>query len=116
MAEQKENIRYIVRIAGKDLDGTLSIERSTRAIRGINHRMAKNMSIAFEKKSGIVPSTKMGDLTEEQSKVLEDVILNPQNYGLPLWSFNRQKDYESGKSIHRLQTNWSFQKDRISRG
>ena len=43
MNEQKENLRYIVRIAGKDLNGSLPIMRGLAGIKGIGLRMAQNI-------------------------------------------------------------------------
>ena len=51
MAEIKEELRYIVRIANKDLDGKKPIYRALMGIKGINQRMGKIMAIKFEKKS-----------------------------------------------------------------
>lgn len=100
MAEQKENTRYIVRIAGRDLDGTKSIDRSLRAIKGVSHRMAQSIAIAFEKKSRVVYKTKLGELTDEQGKILEEILASPAVHGIPEWSFNRQNDNSTGKNIH----------------
>jgi len=110
MAEQKEEIRYIVRIAGKDLDGSLPIYRSLISLKGVSHRMAKNAAIAFEKKTGILYDTKLGKLKEDQDKVLEEVILRPQDYNIPIWSYNRQRDLESGNNIHLVSNELDFSK------
>ena len=111
MAEQKEdNTRYIVRIAGRDLDGTKSIDRSLRAIKGVSHRMAQSIAIAFEKKSQVVYKTKLGELTDAQEKILEDVLANPTAHGIPEWIFNRQNDNSTGKSIHLVTNELEFAK------
>jgi len=77
--EPKEDIRLIVRVAGIDLDGRKPIERSMSKIKGIGVRMSKNIAVAFEKSYGIPASQKTGKLSEEQSKKLEEVVLNPQS-------------------------------------
>ncbi len=110
MAEEKENTRYIVRIAGRDLDGTKSIDRSLRAIKGISHRMAQSIAIAFEKKSSVVYKTKLGELTEEQGKELEEILAHPSAHGIPEWAFNRQNDNSTGKSIHLVTNELEFAK------
>ncbi len=110
MADEKENTRYIVRIAGRDLDGTKSIDRSLRAIRGISHRMARMVAIAFEKKSSISYNKKLGELTEEQGKLLEAVLLAPKENGLPEWTYNRKRDYATGENIHLVTNELEFAK------
>ena len=110
MAEEKENTRYIVRIAGRDLDGTKSIDRSLRAIKGVSHRMAQSIALAFEKKSQVVYKTKLGELTDEQGKVLEEILANPKEHGIPGWSFNRQNDNSTGKNIHLFTNELEFAK------
>lgn len=100
MTEQKEGIKYIVRIAGKDLNGSLAIPRALTRIKGIGLRMAKNISIVFEKETGIAFDAALGKISEEQEKKLEEIVLFPGKYNLPNWSFNRQKEYDSGQSLH----------------
>src|SRR3989344_1653479 len=96
----KEDIRLIVRITGIDLDGRKPIERSLTKIKGIGVRMAKNIAVAFEKSSGISASLKTGKLSEEQSKKLEEVVLTPAKFGVPLWSLNRRNDFYTGENSH----------------
>jgi len=110
MEEKKDNIRYIVRIAGKDLDGSLPIERSLTAIKGVSQRMAKNVAIAFEKKTGVLLETPIGKLTDEQDKTLENVLLNPKANNIPTWTYNRQRDLETGENIHLVTNELEFSK------
>ena len=100
MAEQEEPFRYIVRIAGKDLNGSLPISMALTGIKGVGHRMAKNISIAFEKQSGISHDSLIGKIPEEQEKRLEEIVLLPSKFGVPAWALNRKKDYESGNDLH----------------
>ncbi|HLC92558.1 MAG TPA: 30S ribosomal protein S13 [archaeon] len=93
-------MRLIVRITGIDLDGRKPIERSLTKIKGIGVRMAKNIAVAFEKSSGISASLKTGKLSEEQSKKLEEVVLTPAKFGVPLWSLNRRNDFYTGENSH----------------
>ncbi len=99
-SKEDKDLRLIVRIAGIDLDGRKPIERSMTRIKGIGIRMAKNIAVAYEKTSGILAGQKTGKLTEEQSKKLEEVVLNPAKFGVPEWSLNKRKDFYTGKSSH----------------
>ena len=96
----EEGLRYIVRIANKDLDGTLPIYRSLMGIQGISHRFGKTAAMIFEKKTGVRYNERLGKIDEKFDKQLEDIILNPENHGMPNWILNRQRDFDSGKSRH----------------
>src|SRR3989344_8048093 len=108
MAEQKESERYIVRIAGRDLNGKLPISHALTGIKGIGARMARNIAIAFEKQSGIKYELPIGKLPEEFDKKLEEIVLAPQKFGVPSWAFNRKNDPQSGESIHFVQNELDF--------
>ncbi len=99
MAEKQE-INYIVRILGKDLDGTKKVSESLRGIKGIGHRTGGIISNKFTKENKLKNTIKLGELNNEQVKKLETIILKPQEHGLPSWTLNRQKDFETGESKH----------------
>ena len=106
--EPKEDIRYIVRIAGKDLDGKLPIERALPKIKGIGIRAAKNIAVVFEKETGKSKNTRLGKLEEEFDQKLEDIVVNPDKHGLPAWTFNRRNDVETGKTSHIIMADLDF--------
>jgi len=93
--EGKELIA-IVRVLGTDLDGEKHLEQAIRGIKGISYAMSKAVVAA----SGYDGMVKLGSLHEQDIHKIEDIIRNPQNYGIPDWMFNRRKDVESGKNIH----------------
>lgn len=92
----KDEIREIVRVAGTSLDGEKTVVRAFKKIKGISHAMAK----AICEVSALDPNTKLGSLTEEHIRGLEDVIKDPMKFGIPVWMVNRRKDPESGKDLH----------------
>ncbi len=110
MTEEKDELRYIVRIAGKDLNGELPVYRALQAVKGISHRTARNAAIVFEKETGKAFDTKIGILPEELDAKLEDIIVNPGKYGLPIWAFNRKKDIEDGSNKHLIMADLDFAK------
>jgi len=107
MAENE--IRYIVRIAGRDLNGNLPIYRALTKIRGVGIRMARNIAIGFEAKTGISAGSKIGMLSEDMDKQLEEIVLNPGNHGVPEWCLNRRKDFETGETKHQVMGDLEFQ-------
>jgi small subunit ribosomal protein S13 len=105
--ENKE-FRYIVRIVNKDLNGQHSIQRALHNIKGIGKRMAHIIAAAFEKKTGIPPQTRLGEIPEGKDKELEEIILHPSQHGLPNWSLNRRNDFETGTDSHLVMAELDF--------
>jgi len=107
MLMEKE-IRYIVRIANKDLKGNLPISIALKGIKGISHRMAKNIAMAFERETKIPSESKLGMIPETEDKKLEQIVLNPIKFGIPAWTVNRQKDLETGENKHLVMSDLDF--------
>jgi small subunit ribosomal protein S13 len=107
MADKEK--RYIVRIANKDLDGAISIERAVRSIKGISQRTARIIALNFQKESGIALDTPLGEIPENMDKKLEDIVLN-LNKIAPSWSLNRQRDPETGENSHLIMADLDFAK------
>ncbi len=102
-------VRYIVRIATKDLNGNLPIYRALEKIKGVGPRMAKNIAIAFERETKVPFYSKLGLLPEELDKKLEEIVLNPGKYGVPAWSLNRLKEFETGEDKHLVMADLDLQ-------
>jgi small subunit ribosomal protein S13 len=90
----------IVRVAGKDMDGSLPMPRALSKVKGIGHNMAQALSLVAERKLGITADTSIGTLSEEQVSQLEALIKDPLPSGIPWYLLNRNKDMETGKNIH----------------
>lgn len=103
-----EEIKYIVRIAGKDLNGNLPIFMALTGIKGIGMRMSRMLSMMFEKKYGISFETKLGTLNEENEKKLEEMLLHPEKNGIPTWALNRRKEFDTGIDHHIVMNELDF--------
>jgi len=88
--------RYIVRVAGVDIDGNLKVAYGLAKIKGVGVTLA----YALCRKLGIDPEARIGNLSEAEVKKIEEALANPQTLGLPGWMFNRRKDYETGRDLH----------------
>ncbi len=88
--------RHIVRLMGKDLDGTRNIVYALTQVSGISIRLAD----AIVKKAEIPLEKRLGLLSDVEVRRIEDVIRNIENYDLPPWLLNRRKDLGTGKDIH----------------
>jgi small subunit ribosomal protein S13 len=99
---------YIVRVIGKDLDGTKSIALAMQGIKGIGQRTGGLIAKDFRKENKIPSNKRLGELTNEEIKKLEEVISNPDKHGTPSWAMNRQKDFETGKNKHLTMNDLAF--------
>jgi len=105
---KKEEINLIIRVAGVDLDGNKTIISALTKIKGIGVRTAKNITTVFEKETGISGREKMGKVSEENARKLEEIINNPVKAGIPKWSLNRQKDIYTGEDKHLVMSDLDF--------
>ena len=88
--------KHIVRLAGRDLDGTRRVAYALTRIKGINIRLAD----AIVKKAEVPPDKRLGFLSEAEIRRIEEAISNINNYDIPSWLLNRRKDLETGRDIH----------------
>ncbi len=91
-----QEFRYIVRIAGTDIPGELSLAWGLSKIKGVGY----NFAVAVCRVLGLDPMMKIGFLSDADVERIEDAIRNPQKYGIPSWMYNRRKDYETGQDLH----------------
>ena len=92
---QYGELRYIVRILGTDIDGSLKIPYGLAKIKGIG----VNLGYAIARAAGIDPELRIGMLTDEQVRKIEEVAKNPTAYGIPSWMLNRRFDPITGKDL-----------------
>jgi len=96
MAMEGRQFKYIVRIAGTDIDGKLKLPYGLAEIKGIGYTTA----LAIARILGLNPDMRIGFLTEEEIRRIEDAVKDLTRLGLPSWLYNRRKDYETGVDKH----------------
>ncbi|MFQ5921019.1 MAG: 30S ribosomal protein S13, partial [Nitrososphaerales archaeon] len=96
--------RHIVRIAGKDVDGSRSVVVAVSEIRGVGFNFAYALLSALK----IDPGARVGLLSENDVAQIESGIRDPLKVGLPKWFLNRQKDIETGKDMHIITSDWDI--------
>jgi small subunit ribosomal protein S13 len=94
-----EELRHVVRLVGKDLDGTKAVHRALCQIKGVSFSFARAVAYA----AGVDPFRKLGTLGDEEIAKLERVLRDPLGHGIPAWMLNRRKDYVTGKDMHLLE-------------
>ncbi len=107
MTEEKQQLKYLVRIANTDLTGSKPIGYALLNIRGVGFAYA-NMACTLTE---INPMKKTGALSDKEVSALESVITNPTKYNVPTWMFNRQKDLETGDDMHLIGPTIKFVQD-----
>ena len=105
--EQKQELKYFVRIANTDLDGNKQIGNSLIKIKGISFMISNAICNAAK----IQKTKKTGYLSDDEVAKLDDVLKEPAKFKLPSWLFNRKKDPEDNADKHLLGTNLSFTQD-----
>ena len=91
--------KYIVRIAGRDLDGTCKIVEGLARIRGVGWGTA----LAICRLLGIDTERRLGELSEEELKKVEDLVYRLHEK-LPGWYVNRPRDPYDGKNYHLVES------------
>jgi len=92
----EEEFKYLVRVAGNDLDGNKKAIYAITKIDGIGKRVGR---IACEM-AGVNLEKKIGYLSDKDVQKLEKVVESFSQQTVPSWVLNRQKDYRSGKNEH----------------
>jgi small subunit ribosomal protein S13 len=98
MAEQKgknENIKYIVRLANTNLDGTRQAVYALSNIRGIGYRTAEILL----KKLNIPRNVKLGELDDNKIEEIKEAIERGYGELYPYWSLNHQRDIQTGENL-----------------
>ncbi|MGC8651806.1 MAG: 30S ribosomal protein S13 [Candidatus Micrarchaeia archaeon] len=99
-APKRGEATSIIRLAGRDIDGSLNIPRALFKIKGIGYNLANSISKVVEAKLNIPSSATLGSLSEQQISEIEKIIKDPQSAGIPVFMLNHNKDAESGMPKH----------------
>jgi len=94
----------MVRIVGNDIPGERKMIVGLTQIRGVGYMFA-NTILNFLK---INPNERIGYLSSEQIKSIENVIKNPLTSNFPSWFLNRRKDVETGEDKHLITSDIAF--------
>ena len=108
---EDESFNYIVRIAASDIDGQKRTAIGLQSIKGVG----KRVSGIIVKKANVDPAVKIGTLSDEKVKELEQLVTTYVEY-VPNWVVNRQVDYETGADMHLIGNDLDIiQKEDINR-
>jgi small subunit ribosomal protein S13 len=88
--------KHILRIAGKDIDGSKKLIVALSEIKGLGYNFAQVLIQSLN----INPSIRVGFLTENEVHEIEQAISNPTRAGVPQWYLNRKKSMDDGSNHH----------------
>ncbi|MDV3278405.1 MAG: 30S ribosomal protein S13 [Nitrososphaerales archaeon] len=99
-----QEFRHLVRISGKDLDGSKKLVVALSDVKGVGD----NFAASVVKKLGIDPRVRVGTLTEAQVHEVERALQNAATSALPQWYYNRRNDPETGETKQFLGSDLDF--------
>ncbi len=98
---EENEFNHILRVLNTNLEGKENIEIALTSIRGVGRRLA-NLVLKI---ADIDHTQRAGQLNQEQIDRVVEIMQNPEQYKIPAWMLNRQKDYDTGKDTHILSSN-----------
>ncbi len=93
-----EKFQEIIRIVGANIDGARKLPYALTEIKGVGISLAE----AIVNKAGLNPKVRAGFLSDKEVEEIENILENPTKHDVPGWLLNRQKDRETGESLHLL--------------
>jgi small subunit ribosomal protein S13 len=96
--------QYIVRIVGNDIPGERKMIVGLTQIRGVGYMFANTILSVLK----INPNQRIGYLSQEQIKSIENIVKNPSTSNFPSWFLNRRKDVETGEDKHLITSDIAF--------
>jgi len=103
MSETVE-FRHLVRISGKDLNGSKKLVVALSDLKGVGYNFAHMVTT----KLNLDPSVRLGMLSEDQVKDVEAAVANASRASLPSWYYNRRNDPQTGDSKQLLGADLDF--------
>ena len=95
--EKKHEIREIVRMLSVDIPGDRNVYTGLTRIKGVSWGLSNAVCRILK----IGRGKKIGELSEEEVKMISDFIKSPK---LPKFLLNRRNDIEEGADSHRIGT------------
>lgn len=99
-----QDFRFIVRIAGKDLQGTKKVAVALSDLKGVGLNLAHYI-VATHK---IDPKVRLGTLADSQIAEIEKSVKDIPRLNIPPYLLNRQKDMGTGANVHLIGSDLDF--------
>lgn len=96
--------KHIVRIKGKDLDGSKKLVAALADLKGVG----LNLAYAVVNALRLDPKVRLGFLSEAEINEIEKGLSDPSRIGIPAWKFNRRKSPDDGLNYHLIGADLEF--------
>jgi small subunit ribosomal protein S13 len=96
--------KHLVRIGGKDLDGSKKLVVAISDLRGVGYNFANTLVNGL----GLDPKVRIGTLDEEKIRNIEKAIQDSKITSFPSWYYNRRKDPNTGETKQLLGSDLDF--------
>ncbi|OWT33027.1 30S ribosomal protein S13 [Methanobrevibacter sp. 87.7] len=96
----EDEFRHLVRISRKDVDGNKTFEYALTDIKGIGLSLSRTIGLTL----GFDLNAKIGYIEDEDVLKIEELLKNPQKFGIPDWMLNRRNDYTTGGTVHLIES------------
>jgi len=106
--KEEEGVRGIIRLAGKDVSGHLTLKRALLRVKGIGQTTRGLVADIILKELKASPTVKVGSFDDAQIERIDKILANIQDYNVPSYLLNRQKSRESGKDEHNIMNDLGF--------
>lgn len=106
--KEEEGVRGIIRLAGKDVSGHLTLKRALLRVKGIGQTTRGLVAEIITKELKLTPTVKVGTFTDEQIEKIDSILMNIHEHNVPSYMLNRQKSRESGKNEHNIMNDLVF--------
>lgn len=102
----QEDFKHILRIAGKDVEGSKKSIIALSLVKGVGYNLAQVILQSLN----INPYLRVGFLTDKDISDVENALKNINSLGVPNWYLNRRKDMDTGTDIHLITSDLDFVK------
>ncbi|MFH1592609.1 MAG: 30S ribosomal protein S13 [Candidatus Woesearchaeota archaeon] len=100
-------IKQIIRIINADIPGGKQLSHALTSIYGVGFSFATAICNTLD----LETHRKVGTLTNEEVKKIEDAIKNPLKYKIPTHFCNRRMDVETGEDRHIITSDLKLTKE-----
>jgi len=103
--EKSRKTEQIIRFAETNIDGRQTVRVALRRVRGVSFMFSNAVANICD-----FSDKRIGDLSEQELKALEDMITNPGKFNIPEWLYNRRNEPASGLDKHLIASTLEFAK------
>lgn len=105
-------VKGIVRIGKKDIDGHKRLSEAFKEVKGIGNNLADSLAYKVTEETEAEKNSKIGSLEKEEIKKAKEIINNPADYEIPNHLLNREKDRRTGEDKHLTEADLNLQHKR----